>query len=49
MPSKIFSDAKRFKQVLFNLIGNAVKFTFAGAISVRADYDEARSNLSISV
>ena len=34
----IISDLKRFKQVLFNLIGNAVKFTFKGAITLKTDF-----------
>ena len=35
----IFSDAKRIKQVLFNLIGNAAKFTFTGGISLELAYN----------
>jgi two-component system, sensor histidine kinase len=31
-----FSDRKRIKQVLINLIINAVKFTYQGSITVRA-------------
>lgn len=35
IPLRIYSDQKRIKQVLFNLIGNALKFTFKGSITVR--------------
>ena len=37
VPREIYSDQKRFKQVLFNLIGNAVKFTFQGGIKIRME------------
>ena len=30
VPLNIVSDVKRYKQVLYNLIGNALKFTFKG-------------------
>ena len=38
VPNIIKSDQKRYKQVLFNLIGNAIKFTFKGGIDVELDY-----------
>ena len=37
VPLTIYSDEKRFKQLLFNLIGNSIKFTFQGIIKVILD------------
>ena len=49
VPASVFSDAKRLKQVLFNLIGNAIKFTFSGKIVVRACYNDKSSDLEFEV
>ena len=37
VPLMIKSDRKRIKQVLFNLIGNAVKYTLRGEITVTVE------------
>ncbi|MFZ5764794.1 MAG: response regulator [Thermodesulfobacteriota bacterium] len=37
IPTDIIGDQLRFSQILFNLVGNAVKFTSAGEIVVRVE------------
>jgi signal transduction histidine kinase/CheY-like chemotaxis protein/purine-cytosine permease-like protein len=38
MPEVVRADEKRVRQILINLIGNAIRFTPAGSVQVRASY-----------
>ncbi|MEI6987056.1 MAG: ATP-binding protein, partial [Rhodospirillaceae bacterium] len=39
LPSSLLADPGRLRQVLFNIAGNAVKFTDQGSVSLRADLE----------
>ncbi|MEE8331748.1 MAG: ATP-binding protein, partial [Acidimicrobiia bacterium] len=42
VPTMVAGDPGRIRQILFNLIGNAIKFTHKGSISVSIAVDEIR-------
>ena len=37
VPKSFFTDEKRLKQIIYNLVGNSIKYTFKGYIILSLD------------
>lgn len=49
LPRYISSDPVRLKQILFNLVSNAIKFTEEGSVSVKTRFDDKARKLVFDV
>ena len=47
VPAEIMADAGKIRQILFNLVGNAIKFTDQGGVLIDIDYTDGRLGFRI--
>jgi len=48
LPDRVVGDAGRIRQILINIIGNAIKFTERGGVTIRTGLTETQDGLRIS-
>ena len=49
VPAVIIGDEHRTRQILFNICGNAIKFTERGGVSLFIDYDDRSKSLTLDI
>ena len=49
LPSKLFGDKGKIRQILLNLISNSIKFTNEGLITIKASGKKIQSNLELKI
>ncbi|QDV22027.1 Signal transduction histidine-protein kinase BarA [Aureliella helgolandensis] len=49
VPESIVTDGGRLRQLLMNLVGNAIKFTVEGSVRINAELDPSTETLTIRV
>ena len=49
VPVTMVIDSRRFKQIIINLVSNALKFTNEGSIKIHCDFDHEKSLITTTV